>query len=193
MHHGERRNNWASRTCNLVRQVADGRDNMQRGGTIGPHAHGNAARRVVGGLSECLFFFRKAPVGVEHALSCLTVQLTRHLTFGPGVVLLVYLFAIVWWATGTQRGVGSKNRKTTPTPTSTTPSMPTTGLRYRGNDSTRNSGHSGRQKALTRCSTRREERVTVQGPIKKPQPDGMSHRRQWVRGSVCWSGKSTKW
>ena len=38
---------------------------------------------------------RKAPIGLEHALSCLTVQLTRNLTFGPGVVLLVCLFAIV--------------------------------------------------------------------------------------------------
>ena len=34
-------------------------------------------------------------VCVEHALSCLTVQLTRNLTFGPGCVLLVCLFAIV--------------------------------------------------------------------------------------------------
>ena len=27
---------------------------------------------------------RKAPIGIEHALSCLTVQLTRTLTFAPG-------------------------------------------------------------------------------------------------------------
>ena len=32
------------------------------------------------------------------------------------------------------------------------------------------------QNALTRCSTRRGERVTVQGPGKKSQPDRMSHR-----------------
>ena len=36
---------------------------------------------------------RKAPIGVERALSCLTVQLMRNLTFRPGVVLLVCLFA----------------------------------------------------------------------------------------------------
>ena len=35
---------------------------------------------------------------------------------------------------------------------------------------------SGRQKAATRRNMRREERVTVQGPVKKQQPDGMSHR-----------------
>ena len=35
---------------------------------------------------------------------------------------------------------------------------------------------SGRQKAATRRNMRREERVTVQGPVKEQQPDGMSHR-----------------
>ena len=34
----------------------------------------------------------------------------------------------------------------------------------------------GRQKAATRRNMRREERVTVQSPLKKQQPDGMSHR-----------------
>ena len=33
-----------------------------------------------------------------------------------------------------------------------------------------------RQNAATRRNMRREERVTVQGPVKKQQPDGMSHR-----------------
>ena len=33
-----------------------------------------------------------------------------------------------------------------------------------------------RQKAATRRNMRREERVTVQGPVKEQQPDGMSHR-----------------
>ena len=31
---------------------------------------------------------------------------------------------------------------------------------------------------------RREERVTVQGPVKEQQPDGMSHRR----GNQGWQG-----
>ena len=34
----------------------------------------------------------------------------------------------------------------------------------------------GQQKAATRRNMRREERVTVQGPVKEQQPDGMSHR-----------------
>ena len=50
------------------------------------------------------------------------------------------------------------------------PGTPTTGLRERGS-----TGRSGRQNAATRRSTRRGERVTVQGPVKKQQPDGMSH------------------
>ena len=44
----------------------------------------------------CACPHRKAPIGVEHALSCLTVQLT----FGPGFVLLVCLFAIVCLGVG---------------------------------------------------------------------------------------------
>ena len=40
----------------------------------------------------------------------------------------------------------------------------------------RSTGRSGRQKAATRRNMRREERVTVHGPVKEQQPDGMSHR-----------------
>ena len=61
--------------------------------------------------------------------------------------------------------------------TSTVVSLPaTTGLRERGNDTSRSTGRSGRQKAATRRNMRREERVTVQGPVKEQQPNGMSHR-----------------
>ena len=67
-----------------------------------------------------------------------------------------------------RRGVGRENR------TSTTPGTPTTGPRYRGRGTSRNTGRSGRQNAVTRRSTRRAERVTVQGPVKKQQPDGVS-------------------
>ena len=56
------------------------------------------------------------------------------------------------------------------------PNTPTTGLRERGNDTSKSTGRSGRQKAATRRNMRREERVTVQGPVKEQQPDGMSHR-----------------
>ena len=56
------------------------------------------------------------------------------------------------------------------------PSTPTTGLRERGNDTSKSTGRSGRQNAATRRNIRREDRVTVQGPVKEQQPDGMSHR-----------------
>ena len=44
-----------------------------------------------------------------------------------------------------------------------------------GNDTSKSTGCSGRQNAATRRNMRREDRVTVQGPVKKQQPDGMSH------------------
>ena len=46
-----------------------------------------------------------------------------------------------------------------------------------------------RQKAATRRNMRREERVTVQGPVKEHQPDGMSHRGSVGRG---WPGPQPK-
>ena len=55
------------------------------------------------------------------------------------------------------------------------PGTPTTGLCERGNDTSKSTGRSGRQNAATRRNTRRGERVTVQGPVKEQQPDGMSH------------------
>ena len=45
-----------------------------------------------------------------------------------------------------------------------------------GGTTGRSTGRSGRQNAAPRRNMRREERVTVQGPVKKQQPDGMSHR-----------------
>ena len=45
----------------------------------------------------------------------------------------------------------------------------------RGNEASRSTGRSGRQNAATRHSMQREERVTIQGPLKIQQPDGMSH------------------
>ena len=97
-----------------------------------------------------------------------------------------------------QRRVDSTNSQTTPATTSTSsirqllgatdtqtahhatfstaPGTPTTGLRERGNDTSRSTGRSGRQNAATRRNMRRDERGTVQGPVKEHQPDGMSHR-----------------
>ena len=55
------------------------------------------------------------------------------------------------------------------------PGTPTTGLRERGNNTSGSTGRSGRQNAATQRNMRRGERVTVQGPVKKQQCDGMSH------------------
>ena len=63
------------------------------------------------------------------------------------------------------------------------PNTPNNGLRERGNNTSKSTGRSGRQKAATRRNMRREERVTVQGPVKEQQPDGMSHR-----GGMRWGG-----
>ena len=62
------------------------------------------------------------------------------------------------------------------------PGTPTTGLHERGNDTSKSTGRSGRQNAATRRNMRREERVTVQGPVKEEQPDGTSHK-----GVLCQS------
>ena len=101
------------------------------------------------------------------------------------------------WTTCGKSCVDSKNSQTTPATTSTSsirqllgaadaqtahhatfstaPGTPTTGLRERGNDTSRSTGRSGRQNAAPRRNMRREERVTVEGPVKEQQPDGMSH------------------
>ena len=62
-----------------------------------------------------------------------------------------------------------------PATSHTAPAHQTTGLRERGNDTSRSTGRSGRQNAATRRNMRRDDRVTVQGPVKRQQPDGMSH------------------
>ena len=92
----------------------------------------------------------------------------------------------LWTACG-RRCVDSKNSQTTPATTSTAPTQ-TTGLRERGNNTSGSTGRSGRQNAATRRNMRREERVTVQGPVKKQRPDGMSHRGSVGRG---WPGPQT--
>ena len=49
------------------------------------------------------------------------------------------------------------------------------GVRERGNGTSKSTGRSSRQNAATCHNMRREERVTVQGPVKKQQPGGMPH------------------
>ena len=46
----------------------------------------------------------------------------------------------------------------------------------RGNDTSKSTGPSGRQKVATRHNMRREERVTVRVPLKEQPLDGKSHR-----------------
>ena len=89
----------------------------------------------------------------------------------------------------------SRNSHTTPATTSTTPiyqllgaanangtycripSTPTTVLRERGDDTSRSTSRSGRQKSeKIRQNMRREERVSVRVRVKKQQPDRMSLR-----------------
>ena len=128
--------------------VVDGRDNTWRNRAPGPHAHGNAARQVVGGLRPEVWGQQKQPNDPrnnQHNPSTPTTG-RRYRTNGTCCHI------------------------------QHSPSTPTTGLRECGNDTSRSTGHSGRQKTATRRNMRREERVTVQGPVKKQQPDGMSHK-----------------
>ena len=79
-------------------------------------------------------------------------------------------------AGGGAGGEGLGHANGTPRHNQHSPSTPTTGLRERGYNTSRSTGRSGRQKAATRCNMRRQEQVTVQGPVTEQQPDGMSHR-----------------
>ena len=82
---------------------------------------------------------------------------------------------------------GQRKPSNDPRNTQHNPGAPTTGLRERGNDTSKSTGRSGRQNAPTRRNMRREERVTVQGSVKEQQPDGTSRRgsgAQAQRGPV---------
>ena len=69
---------------------------------------------------------------------------------------------------------GQQKQSNDPSNIQHSPNTPTTGLRERGNDTSKSTGRSGRQNAATQRNMRREERVTVQGPVKEQQRDGMS-------------------
>ena len=68
------------------------------------------------------------------------------------------------YGSDTTQGRRTRKRHIPPHHTPHSPDTPTTGLRERGNDTSRSTGRSGGQKAATRRNMRREERVTVQGP-----------------------------
>ena len=115
---------------------------------------------------------------------CVDVQLTRGLI--PFFFLSTY--GTSWLpANDTHHcGVGLKRRSGhvdagVPLPSALFPLFAFWGgggrpLRERGNNTSRSTGRSSRQNAANRHSMQREERVTVQGPVKKQQPDGMSHK-----------------
>ena len=73
-------------------------------------------------------------------------------------------------------GNGQQKRRHGPHTNQHNPDTSNIGLLDRETDTTRNIGRSGRQNAAPQRNMRREERVTVQGPVTKQQPDGMSHR-----------------
>ena len=89
-----------------------------------------------------------------------------------GPVLTVYIRLPVHFLLQNQEGGGGHGTRRN----QHSPSTPTTGLRERRNDTSMSTGRSGGQNAATRRNMRRKERVTVQGPVKKQQPDGMSHQ-----------------
>ena len=111
-----------------------------------------------------------------------------------------------WWTPGGPGCGDSENSQTIPATTSTapgtqttvrrwrtngtrrnqhSPGTPTTRLRECGNDTSRSTGRSGQQNAAIRRNTRREDRVTVQGPVKRQRPDGMSHRGGGTDARPC--------
>ena len=121
----------------------------RRGGVIGPHAHGSVARQVVDDQDNT---WRGWSIG-PHARG----NVSETCGGRP------------------ERG-GEWAAKTANRPLQQRAQPPVRQLLGPANDTTRNTGRSGRQNAVTRHRTRREERMTVQGPVKKPQPGGMSQR-----------------
>ena len=74
----------------------------------------------------------------------------------------------------------------------TTPSTPTLGPRQCEPDTSGITGPSGRQNTVPRRNMQREDRVTVQGPVKRQQPDGMSDGGGGggLRCACAWRGRS---
>ena len=128
--------------------MVDSPDSAWRNRAPGPHAHRNTARQATDGL------WTEARGQQEQSNDRANNQ---HILNTP-------IIGRRWRANGT------------PCHIQHSPNTPTTGLHERGNDTSKSTGRNGRQKAATRRNMRREERVTVQGPVKEQQPDGMSHR-----------------
>ena len=132
---------------------------LPTGGDGGPSAAGIKALRVVPGRCRAGFqpqTRRQTPAGLPRNV--------------------VELWSGALTPSFRARGGGQHKQTNDPRNNQHSPSTPTTGLRERGNDTSKSTGRSGRQKAATRRNMRREERVTVQGPVKEQQRDGRSHR-----------------
>ena len=76
--------------------------------------------------------------------------------------------------TSVRQLLGTAHAQTAPAATNTAPAHQPLGTANR-NDTSRSTDRRGRQNATTQHSRRREERMTVQAPVKKQQPNGMSH------------------
>ena len=90
-------------------------------------------------------------------------------------------------------GRGQREPSNDPRNNQHSPNTPTTGLRECGNDTSRSTGRSSRQNAATRRNMRRGERVTVQGPVKEPRPDGMSRTGRGGGGGHRAQGTGAGW
>ena len=133
--------------------MVDSRDNAWRNRAPGPHAHRNTARQAMDGLwTEARGQQKQSKDPGKN----------QHILNTPTIGRCCR-------ANGTSRHIQHS------------PNTPNTGLREGGNDTRKSTGRSGRQNAATRRNMRREERVTVQGPVKEQQPDGLSHG-----GAVQW-------
>ena len=157
----------------MGRHVEDDEDNMPRGGPMGPHAHGNEARHVARHVVDDPDAEGRGATG-----RILPVDMAHtHTSLAPA-------------HRGAQENCGgtrttqqdemrgpvrAHGRQVTPVRRK----REAAALRQQQpqNDPHTNQPRcSGRQNAATRRSTQSEERVTVQGPVKKQQPDGMPHR-----------------
>uniref|UniRef100_A0A7S4FVW4 Uncharacterized protein n=1 Tax=Eutreptiella gymnastica TaxID=73025 RepID=A0A7S4FVW4_9EUGL len=112
-------------------------------------------------------------MGPQRRVRCAALKTptgAHHITTDPIVDVGAALF--FWGAGGQWAAKRAKRHQQQPAQ----PQYPSaTGLRSRGNDTTRNTGRSGRQNTPT------QQLLTVPGPVKRQGSDGMSHRGKLVQ------------
>ena len=128
--------------------MVDGPDSAWRNRAPGPHAHGNTARQAMDGLWIEVCGQQKQSNDPGNNQHTAIRQLL-------GAADAQMAHHATFSTAPTHQLLGSANAETT---------------------AAKSTGRSGRQNAAPRRNMRREERVTVQGPVKEQQPDGMSHR-----------------